>query len=486
MIINLIQEQGKETVMNDIYKEIQKVYLSDTRPWVIGYSGGKDSTLTAMVVFEAISQLPEEQRKKEIHIVSSDTMVENPLILNYLQKNIYMMNEFSAKSHLNIYSKLLKPEVSDTFWSLLLGKGYPSPRQRFRWCTHRLKIKPIDEYINELAEKHGSVVVVLGVRSAESNSRKASIKEHTIEGKMLKTHATNRNAFVYAPIEHLSNDDVWASLLNTYTPWGYDNNLLLSLYRDASDESECPVQQDVNAPSCGQSRFGCWVCTVVSKDKSLSGFIQNEYDELRSLLWFRNKIVEVREDPEYRQNYRMNGKIYFVGSEENERRGLGPFSLEGRIKLMRYLLNAQVAFNEELKNAEMKRFTINQNKYYELITKEELNYIREVWIEEGDWADTLPTMYEEIIGQPFYSGYINQPFISTSDQEVLENICKETDIDTGLIKSLITLENKYLGLNTRTDIYNKIDRILNQDIVHEEILELHRRDNHEIKAINNN
>ncbi|GAA0179050.1 DNA phosphorothioation system sulfurtransferase DndC [Clostridium sediminicola] len=485
MAINLIQEHGKETVMNQIYKEIQRVYLSDTRPWVIGYSGGKDSTLTAMVVFEAISQLPEEQRSKEIHIVSSDTMVENPLILNYLQKNIDMMNDFSKESHLNIYSKLVKPETSETFWSLLLGKGYPSPRQKFRWCTHRLKIKPIDVYINQLAIKHGSVVVVLGVRSAESNSRKSSIEEHTIDGKTLKTHTTNSNAFVYAPIEHLSNDDVWASLLNTHTPWGFDNNLLLSLYRDASDESECPVQQDVNAPSCGQSRFGCWVCTVVVKDKSLTGFIYTGYEELEPLLEFRNTLVELRENPEYRQNYRMNGKIYYVGSEENGRRGLGPFSLEGRKKLMRSLLNAQVEFNKILKYAEKMRFTINQDEYYELITKDELEYIRELWIEEGDWADSLPSMYEEIIGKPFYSGYINQPFISQSDESILESICSDVDIDTVLIKSLITLENKYLGLNTRTAIYNKIDKILNQDIVHEEILELHRRDSNETKTTDN-
>lgn len=485
MAINLIQEHGKEIVLKQIYKEIQRVYLSDSRPWIIGYSGGKDSTLTAMVVFEAISELSKEQRSKEIHIVSSDTMVENPLILNYLQKNIDMMNEFSKESHLNIFSKLVKPKVSETFWSLLLGKGYPSPRQKFRWCTHRLKIKPIDEYINELAKKRGSVVVVLGVRSAESNSRKSSIEDHTIEGKTLKTHTTNNNAFVYAPIEHLSNDDVWDCLLNTHTPWGFDNNLLLSLYRDASDKSECPVQQDVNAPSCGQSRFGCWACTVVAKDKSLTGFIYTGYEELEPLLEFRNTLAKVRENPGYRQNYRMNGKIYYVGSEENEKRGLGPFSLDGRKKLMRSLLEAQVKFNETLKYAEKMRFTINQDEYYELITKEELKYIRELWIEEGDWVDTLPTMYEETIGKPFYSGYTNQPFISEADESVLEYICKEVNVDIGLIKSLITLENKYLGLNTRTDIYNKIDRILNQDIVHEEILELHRRENNETKATNN-
>ncbi len=484
MARNLIQEYGKEAILNEIYKEIQEVYLSDTRPWVIGYSGGKDSTLTAMVVFEAISQLSEQQRTKDIHIVSSDTMVENPLILHYLQQNMDLMNQYSNSSNLPIESKLVRPLVNETFWSLLLGKGYPSPRQTFRWCTHRLKIKPIDVYIDEVADKHGSVVVVLGVRNAESNSRKASISKYTVDGKKLKSHNTNKRAFTYAPIESLSNDDVWACLLNTTSPWGFDNNLLLSLYRDASDESECPVQQDVNAPSCGQSRFGCWVCTVVSKDKSLSGFIQNDYDELRPLLKFRNFLADIREDHEYRQNYRMNGSIYYVGNDK-KRRGLGPFSLEGRIKLTRALLETEVAFNKSLKESSENTFTIDRNEYFELITRDELQYIRSQWIENGDWEDTLPKIFEEIIGVPFYSGYVNQPFISNSDFNTLESICSDEKIDSDLIKSLITLENKYVGVKQRTDIYKNIDKILNRDIVHEELHEIYRGVTNETNTNNN-
>ncbi len=123
-----------------------------------------------------------------------------------------------------------------------------------------------------------------GVRSAESSSRSQTINEHSIEGKILKTHSSNTDAYVYAPIESLSNHHVWDYLVDSTTPWNTKNNILLSLYRDASDESECPIQQDANAPSCGQSRFGCWTCTVVKKDKSLSGFIYNGYDELRPIL----------------------------------------------------------------------------------------------------------------------------------------------------------------------------------------------------------
>ena len=476
---DLILNFGKKQILSDIHKEIQEVYLNDQRPWVIGYSGGKDSTLTAMLVIEAISQLPKNRRTKNIYILSTDTMVENPLIKNYIKRNIDLINEYSTANDLRITAKILRPQTTETFWTLLLGKGYPSPRQKFRWCTHRMKIKPMDEYINNIVEiENTSVIVVLGVRSAESNSRRQSIENHSVEGKLLKTHSSNSNAFVYAPIETLSNDDVWSCLLNSVSPWGFDNNLLLSLYRDASDESECPIQQDVNAPSCGQSRFGCWVCTVVSKDKSLSGFIQNEYDELRPLLKFRNHLTEIREQSEYRQNFRMNGSIYFLG-DAKERRGLGPYSIEGRKKLFAELLVTEKSFNQSLKDAEDKRFSLSKDDYYELITHGEMELIRKQWIEEGDWNDSLPAIYESIMDKPYFEGYVNQSFISNEDQKVLQNLCNEFEVNVDVLKSLITLESKYVGINHRSGITSSIEKILNKDIVHEELISLNQGEQHE-------
>lgn len=476
MAKNYIQDYGKDQVLEDIYAQVQTVYKSDHRPWVIGYSGGKDSTLTCMVVLEAISRLPEHERHKEIHIVSSDTMVENPLILNYLRININKMQQYSAKTNLNVMAKLLTPDLNDSFWVLLIGKGYPTPRQKFRWCTSRLKIKPIDEYIDQMAKNNGSVVVVLGVRSAESNSRSQSIKKNTVVGKILKKHTTNKDAFVYAPIEHLSNDDVWSCLLNSSTPWGTDGNTLLSLYMDASDESECPIQQDTNAPSCGQSRFGCWTCTVVSKDKSLTGFITNGYDELRPLLKFRNELAAMREKEEYRQNYRMNGAIYQLGTGDDARRGLGPFNLHGRRHILELLLKTEVQFNKDLKSASKEKFSLEQDEFT-LIKKEELEMIRQHWINDGDWNDTLPLLYNEIKNEDYYFGYVNQPFVIPSDLDVLTEICKEEDLEIDLIKSLITIENNYQGLKKRSGIQTAIDRALHKDIVHEELYELNRGDN---------
>ncbi len=471
---NLVEKYGDKSVLEGIYEEIQKVYLNDDRPWCIGYSGGKDSTLTLIVCCEAISRLPEEQRAKEIHVVSSDTSAENPIVLNYLEQNLQLLEKFSKKTRLPIKVKMVKPETEETFLSLLLGRGYPSPRQKFRWCTERLKIKPMDKYINDIANEHGSVVVILGVRSDESNSRAASIAKHTVEGKILKTHATNQQALTYAPIEHLTTQDVWDLLVDTISPWGSDNHRLRELYRESTDEFECVLKPQLETFTCGNSRFGCWLCTVVSKDKSITGFIKNGYEELLPLLRFRNFLAENRDNPEFRNDFRTNGGIYYVGNGENEHRGLGCFSLNGRIKLMTALLKAEVEFNNLLQISDELPFSVDKSKYYELITKKELLVIRDKWIEDGDWNDTLPEIYRTITGREFYSGYVNQPFINATDQTILGNICEETGVSEDLIKSLITLENKYAGINNRRGIYEKIDRILNQDIVHEALYEEYR------------
>lgn len=64
----------------------------------------------------------------------------------------------------------------------------------------------------------------------------------------------------------------------------------ISLYADA-DSGECPfagIHAGGQTQSCGNSRFGCWVCTVVKEDKSLNGFIRSGHRELFHLLNLEN------------------------------------------------------------------------------------------------------------------------------------------------------------------------------------------------------
>jgi DNA sulfur modification protein DndC len=77
------------------------------------------------------------------------------------------------------------------------------------------------------------------------------------------------------PIEFLTTEDVWAYLLQKANPWGGDNRALYKLYASARN-GECPIQIDTSTPSCGNSRFGCWTCTVVEHDKASEGLLDLE------------------------------------------------------------------------------------------------------------------------------------------------------------------------------------------------------------------
>lgn len=304
-----------ETKINDILEQMKLVYLNDKRPWVIGYSGGKDSTTVVQLVFTMLQKLPKNQRTKDVYIVSSDTLIENPIVLGYLKQNSQLINEGAKKSGIPLYTHMVHPEYNNTYWTNIIGKGLPTPTSiRFRWCTERLKIKPSNKFIEDKVKENGEVIVLLGVRKAESIARKIRITKREIEGYLLTPHATLENTYVYNPIVELTTEDVWGYLLSNdgTTPWNSSNNDLFALYSDG-DGGECPFTNtmDKDTPSCGNSRFGCWICTVVSKDKSLTGFIKSGDTWLQPLLDFREWIISIRNKHEYRMQYRRDGNHYY-------------------------------------------------------------------------------------------------------------------------------------------------------------------------------
>ncbi|WP_338608813.1 DNA phosphorothioation system sulfurtransferase DndC [Clostridium baratii] len=298
-----------------IIEEMTRVYKNDSRPWVIGYSGGKDSTTVVLLAFKMLESLPPNERHKPVYVISSDTLIENPIVLSFLQQNSQYINEGAKKLGLPLYTDMIHPDYNNTFWSNVIGKGLPTPTSiRFRWCTERLKIKPSNKFIEDKVKENGEVVVLLGVRKTESIARGIRIKNREIEGYLLTPHVTLQNTYVYNPIVELSTDDVWSILLsnNGKTPWGTNNNDLFALYM-GGDGGECPftVTNDSETPSCGNSRFGCWICTVVKEDKSLTGFIKSGETELQPLLDFRSWLLSIRDKHEYRQKYRRDGNHYY-------------------------------------------------------------------------------------------------------------------------------------------------------------------------------
>jgi DNA sulfur modification protein DndC len=438
-------------IEKQVIEEIKMAYSNDERPWIIGYSGGKDSTATLQLVWYALSGLIE--RKKLVYVITSDTLVETPIIARYLEKNIQNINDVAKKQGLPITAQKLIPELNNRFWVNLIGRGYPAPQQTFRWCTDRLKIATSTKFIKEKISKYGEAVVVLGTRKNESDSRARVMAEKEIKDNIFSRNSQFSAAFTYAPIRNWSTWDVWKYLIRVPSPWGNDNEELARMYKNAT--GECPFVVDDKTPPCGNSRFGCWVCTLVERDKSMESLVQSSESWLKPLLNYRDFLVTTQ-DPSsknlYREFKRRQGFVSFKsnGSGEISR---GPYTLDFRKELLSRLLKTQ---------KEIQMNDPGQNIY--LISIDELKKIRRIWrTEEGDWEDSIVKIYETIIGREIIweKDDIN-PF-GKSDKNELVNICEKNGIPSNLITKLIDIEIKEQGMTRRSSIFSEIDKIFHEE-----------------------
>ena len=211
--VNFIEnETFSNRYLSEYIADTQRVYLSDKRPWVIGYSGGKDSSAVMALVYLALLGLEPEKRHKPIFVVASDTLVETPIVVNHVNNSLEAIERGAKRDGLPITSHKVVPKTTETFWVNLLGKGYPAPTRSFRWCTERMKIDPVSTFITEKVSQYDEVIVVLGSRSQESATRAQVIAKHKIDGSVLAKHTTLSNAFIYTPIDDWHVDDVWKIL----------------------------------------------------------------------------------------------------------------------------------------------------------------------------------------------------------------------------------------------------------------------------------
>jgi DNA sulfur modification protein DndC len=337
------------TAYKDIKDSLNQLYVEDERPWLVGFSGGKDSTMLASLIFEAVLSIPPGERKKPISLLCTDTRIEIPAIAEMVEGTLSRMQRSSQQNDLNIEVNLLKPPPEQSFWVNLIGRGYPPPNRSFRWCTQRLKIDPVTVFVNQRLGHWGEAILHLGARREESASR-AQTMAGRAKRKGLHRHPDLPRVWVFNPIEFLTTEEVWAYLLQKPNPWGGNNRPLYKLYANASN-GECPIQIDTSTPACGNSRFGCWTCTVVDRDKASEGLLAAGDERMEHLLEFRETLLEFRNpDKGWRDSRRMNG---------NE--GPGPLLIKGRRELLKRLLKLQ----EEIGLT--------------LITPEELLLIQQVW-----------------------------------------------------------------------------------------------------------
>ncbi|WP_145031421.1 DNA phosphorothioation system sulfurtransferase DndC [Pantoea ananatis] len=459
--------------LSEYVSEIQRVYMADKRPWVIGYSGGKDSSAVTTLVYLALLGLSPEQREKPVFVVCSDTLVETPVVVDLISRTMKLIEKGAKRDKLPILVQQVIPKMNETFWVNLLGKGYPAPTRQFRWCTERMKINPVSDFIRDKVSQYDEVIVVLGSRSAESSSRAQVIAKHKIDGTDLARHTTLSNAFIYTPIDIWSVDDVWKLLRGAFryspedieeweNPWGGNNRPLWTLYMDSSGQGECPMVIDDSTPSCGNSRFGCWTCTVVTKDRAMESLVQNGEQWMTPLLEFRNMLADTTDPAQkdkYRNYKRRTGKVSYQYAKEGEDISVdrkhvpGPYWLSYRKIWLEKLLHLERKLNAE--GHEIK-----------LITEEELHAIREEWLKdpnEPDWKDSLPEIYRRVYEKDLNWLRDEQVRFAGADAGLLSDLASEYGIVPEMIMKLIELEISFEGMGRRQNVQKKIESILQQD-----------------------
>ena len=428
--------------VQNIIDEILDQYMfadSTNRPWIIGFSGGKDSTVMLQLVWKALekAKLFHGFVSRNVYVVSNDTMIENPIIVEYVNRVLTKIEQAAVEQDMPIRVIRTIPKLEDSLWVNMIGKGYPAPNNSFRWCTERLKIKPTANFITEQVDEFGEAIILIGTRYAESANRARTMNKHAVRGQRLTKHPTQLNTFMYAPIRYLRLEQVWYIINTMPSPWGASNDELFKIYANASaDDYECPVVvTSTEHKSCGQSRFGCWMCSVVKEDKSMAALIQNGFEWLSPLLKFRDEIVEERNIITNRLAIRRNGT-----QAVND---MGPYTPKYRAKMLQRLFETQ----KELQS----------NGYdVKLVTNQELIAIQTIWYRDFIFGYKVSEIYKQVYKATLDMKEQNERL--EKENELLKKSCADNPDDLDLIQELLSLQKSKSLLDRKRGLKSDIEQ----------------------------
>jgi DNA sulfur modification protein DndC len=356
---------GKLATSLDVLEEAARKFPD--LPWEVGFSGGKDSTVLCHLVLEYVKQASVEgcPLPPKVYILYSDTLLDLPILRRHTISTLKKMESFCAQFNGLVEVRILKPAPGQDYFTLLIEKGYPAPHYRFRWCMDRLKIDPTLDFLQGI----GKFVMISGVRRDESQTRRRNLQRRN----QTQPIAEVDGVVMVAPLLDWGLGDIWDFLTYYRQPWSGESYAeLFEIYRLGD-----------NLEGCGRcaltpnSRFGCWVCTVVRKDRLLNS-LAPLHQEYKIMLEAKERIRQISTTPRFR-----------VIAEDGHYKGLNE---EGRLEIVNtladILLSAPDALegyieDERLKQKIMAWLTASHSKTRNPLLKKALQLL-------GNTRDSSP------------------------------------------------------------------------------------------------
>ncbi len=266
---------------NESIAIFEKLYERNKR-WVITYSGGKDST--ALVILALY--MKDLHSDIDLNVTYADTLLEIPQMTAVVNG---FLEAIEARYPAKV--RIVYPDINDTYWVRMIGRGYPPPGPRFRWCTDKIKIKPS----RKLHEDDG--LFITGLRLGESKQRDGRIKNSCLNGAANECGGdmwmNQQGIDVAAPIINWTTEEVWSFLAFSAKKVVPEVQYVIDLYGNT------------------MMRFGCWMCTVVKKDKTLMALSAQGDATSKKLLEFREWLVTEsrKEENRYLRKDGVKGRL---------------------------------------------------------------------------------------------------------------------------------------------------------------------------------
>ena len=242
---------------------------------VLAYSGGKDSTVLAILFYKWL--MLRNIKGLNVVLLHNDTLSEiNPMEMWAR----HFMNEYSKRLSLignNVEIRIIVPDAIDTFYWRVFVRGYPAPTYNFRWCVNLLKMKPAKRSLHD-----DDAVLLTGIRESESSTRAGIVKRSYGScplgpSKCLAYYLqiNESNITKISPLRDWQTADVFEYLRHEKD---FDVSELLRLY------------------DCDGARFGCWHCTLATVQWGLQVLSNNYlyFDMLRLIYRRISDIPELR------------------------------------------------------------------------------------------------------------------------------------------------------------------------------------------------